>query len=91
MSNRRPYTAPRLVRYESEADCPDRIRDIVRSLRLRFEAPQFEVEPQYFVVVDSDRKYVEVSDMEQRNRANILPSLRIRLQIIQVGNLHQES
>jgi PAS domain S-box-containing protein len=26
------------------------------------EAPQFKVAPQYFAVVDSDRKYVEVSD-----------------------------
>jgi PAS domain S-box-containing protein len=62
MSKKIPYTPPRVVRYESEADYPDRTRDIVQSLRQQLEAPQFKVAPQYFAVVDSDRKYVEVSD-----------------------------
>jgi PAS domain S-box-containing protein len=34
----------------------------VRSLRQELAAPQFEVHPQYFTVVDSDRRYIEVSD-----------------------------
>jgi len=62
MSKRIRYTSPRLVRYESEADYPDWTRKTVQSLRQQFAAPQLEVEPQYLVVVDSDRKYVEVSD-----------------------------
>jgi len=62
MSKKIPYTPPRLVQYESEADYPDRTRDIVQSLRQQLEVPHFTVAPQYFTVVDSDRKYVEVSD-----------------------------
>ena len=34
----------------------------MQALREQFEEPHFEVKPQYFVVVDSDRKYIEVSD-----------------------------
>jgi len=61
MPKRKPYTQPRVIRYESEEEYPDWTRGIVRSLR-RELAPQFEVKPQYVTVVDSDRKYVEVSD-----------------------------
>jgi PAS domain S-box-containing protein len=60
-----PYTAPRVIRYESEAEYPDWTLRIVRSLRQELEAelaPQFEVEPQEIALVDSDGKYVEVSD-----------------------------
>jgi len=62
MSKRKPYTPPRVIRYESEAEYPDWTGDIVLSLRQELEAPQFEVKPHYVTVVDSDRKYVEVSD-----------------------------
>jgi PAS domain S-box-containing protein len=62
VSKRIRYTPPRVVRYESEAEYPDWTREILQSLRQQFVAPQFKVKPQYFVVVDSDRKYVEVSD-----------------------------
>jgi len=48
MSKKIPYTPPRLVEYEPEADCPDRIRDIVQSLRQHLEVPHFKVAPQYF-------------------------------------------
>jgi PAS domain S-box-containing protein len=61
MPERKPYTQPRVTRYETEAEYPDWSRGIVRSLRQELEAP-FEVEPQYVTVVDRDRKYVEVSD-----------------------------
>src|SRR5437762_14347400 len=37
-------------------------RPSFKTLRQELEALQFEVEPQYVTVVDSDRKYVEVSD-----------------------------
>ncbi len=62
MSKRKPYTPPRVIRYESEAAYPARTRRIVKAFRQELEAPQFEVEPQYVTVVDSDRRYVEVSD-----------------------------
>ena len=51
MPKRKPYTPPRVIRYESEAAYPARTRRIA-----------IEVEPQYVTVVDSDRRYVEVSD-----------------------------
>jgi PAS domain S-box-containing protein len=59
---RKPYTPPSYIRYESEEEYPDWTRGIVRSLRQELGTLQFEVEPQYVTVVDSDRKYVEVSD-----------------------------
>ena len=65
MSKRKPYIVPRVIQYESEAAYPDRMKAIAKSLREESErklSPQFKVEPQYIVVVDTDRKYVEVSD-----------------------------
>ncbi len=56
MSKRKPYAQPCVTRYESEAKYPARTRRIVRSLRQELAAPQFEVEPQYVTVVDSDRR-----------------------------------
>ena len=60
--SRKPYTPPRVTRYESETEYPEWARSIVKTLRQELEAPQFEVEPQYVTVVDGDRRYVEVSD-----------------------------
>ncbi len=65
MSKRQPYTPPRVSRYASEAEYPDRTRNTVKSLRQELgppTSPAFDVASQYVVVVDSDRKYVEVSD-----------------------------
>ncbi len=65
MSKRKTYTPPRVIRYQSETQYPEWTRSIVKSLREELEnklSPQFEVEPQYVTVVDSDRRYVEVSD-----------------------------
>jgi PAS domain S-box-containing protein len=65
MSKRQPYTPPRVSRYASEAEYPDRTRNTVKSLRQELgppSSPAFDVASQYVVVVDSDRKYVEVSD-----------------------------
>jgi PAS domain S-box-containing protein len=65
MSKRQPYSPPRVNRYESEAEYPDRTRNTVKSLRQELgppSSPAFDVASQYVVVVDSDRKYVEVSD-----------------------------
>ncbi|HXM99993.1 MAG TPA: PAS domain-containing protein [Candidatus Dormibacteraeota bacterium] len=60
MSEKKPYTRPSFIRYESEAEYPEWTRSIVKTLRQELGAPQ--VEPQYVTVVDSDRNYVEVSD-----------------------------
>ena len=65
MSKRQPYSPPRVSRYASEAEYPDRTRNTVKSLRQELgppSSPAFDVASQYVVVVDSDRKYVEVSD-----------------------------
>ena len=62
MSKRKPYAPPSVLSYESETEYPGWTRRIVKTLRQELEALQFEVEPQYVTVVDSDRKYVEVSD-----------------------------
>ena len=62
MSKTKPYTPPRVIRYESEAEYPDLTKGVVRSLRQELEPLQFKVKPQYVTVVDGDRKYVEVSD-----------------------------
>ena len=62
MSKRKSYTPPRVIRYESKAEDPERTRSIVKTLRQELGVLQFEVEPQYVTVVDSDRRYVEVSD-----------------------------
>ena len=62
MSKRKPYAPPSVLSYESETEYPGWARSIVKTLRQELEALQFEVEPQYVTVVDSERKYVEVSD-----------------------------
>jgi PAS domain S-box-containing protein len=65
MSKRQSYTPPRVNRYESEAEYPDWTRNTVRSLRQELgpqSSPAFDVVSHYVVVVDSDRKYVQVSD-----------------------------
>jgi len=62
MPKRKTYAQPRVIRYESEAEYPEWARSIVKTLRQELEVPQFEVKPQYVTVVDSDRRYVEVSD-----------------------------
>ena len=62
MPKRKPYTPPRVIRYESEAAYPARTRRSVKALRQELEVLQFEVKPQYVTVVDRDRRYVEVSD-----------------------------
>ena len=62
MSKRKRYARPSFIRHESETEYPERTRSIVKTLRQELKDPQFEVKPQYVTVVDSDRRYVEVSD-----------------------------
>lgn len=65
MSNARPYIPPHLIRYKSDADCPDWARDAVKSICQELQsktAPLCEVKPQFITVVDTDGKFVQVSD-----------------------------
>jgi PAS domain S-box-containing protein len=65
MSNGKPYKPPRFIRYESKADYPDWVRDSVESMREELGAnsfSSFEVKPEFVTVVDSDRRFVQVSD-----------------------------
>jgi len=65
MSTGKPYKPPRFIRYESEADYPGWVRDAIESMRGEFGANPFsscEVKPEFVTVVDSDRRFVQVSD-----------------------------
>jgi|HubBroStandDraft_1064217.scaffolds.fasta_scaffold01108_15 PAS domain S-box-containing protein len=65
MSNGKPYKPPRFLRYESEADYPDLVRDAVKSIREEFGANPLAscaVKPEFVTIVDSDRRFVQVSD-----------------------------
>ncbi|MFZ0885004.1 MAG: PAS domain S-box protein [Candidatus Acidiferrales bacterium] len=65
MSNAKPYIPPHLIRYKSDADCPDWARDAVKSIRQELQSktsPLCEVKSEFITVVDSDRKFVEVSE-----------------------------
>jgi len=65
MSKPKPYIPPHVNRHESQADCPDRTRDAVKSMRQELESsasPRCEVKPEFITVVDSDRKFVQVSE-----------------------------
>jgi PAS domain S-box-containing protein len=65
MSALKPYKPPRVLRYESEAEYPEWTRNSVKSLGKEWELSlpsQCDVRAEYITVVDSDRRYVEVSD-----------------------------
>lgn len=65
MSNARPYIPPHLIRYKSDADCPDWARDAIKSMRQESQSrtsPRLQVKPEFITVVDSDRKFVQVSE-----------------------------
>jgi PAS domain S-box-containing protein len=65
MSTGKAYIPPRFNRYHSEADCPEWVRDAVKSIRQELESNPshgFVVKPEFVTVVDSGRKFVEVSD-----------------------------
>jgi hypothetical protein len=61
MSKRTPYIPPHLIHYASEADCPDWLRDAVKSMRQELQSrtsprPRLEVKPEFITVVDGDKK-----------------------------------
>ncbi len=65
MSTGKAYIPPRFNRYHSEADCPEWVRDAVKSVHQELESDPssgFVVNSEFVTVVDSDRKFVEVSD-----------------------------
>jgi len=65
MSNGKPYKPPRFIRYESEADYPEWARVAVKLMREGNGANSSslcEVKPEFVTVVDSDRRFVQVSD-----------------------------
>ncbi len=65
MPNGKRYKPPRFVRYESEADYPGWARDAVKSMRQEMAAnssDSCEVKPEFVTVVDSERRFVQVSD-----------------------------
>jgi PAS domain S-box-containing protein len=67
MSKRTPYIPPHLIHYASEADCPDWLRDAVKSMRQELQSrtsprPRLEVKPEFITVVDGDRRFVQVSE-----------------------------
>jgi PAS domain-containing protein len=55
------YAPPSLYRYERQADYLGWTKSIVKSPRQDL-SPQFGVKREHITVVDTDRKYVEVSD-----------------------------
>ena len=63
MSGGKPYIPPDSDRYDSEADYPDRVRDSVESMRQKLNiTPPSKVKPEFITLVNSDRKFVEVSE-----------------------------
>jgi PAS domain S-box-containing protein len=67
MSKRTPYIPPHLIHYASEADCPDWLRDAVKSMRQELQSrtsprPRLEVKPEFITLVDGDRRFVQVSE-----------------------------
>jgi PAS domain S-box-containing protein len=65
MSKGRPYVPPHFIRHESETACPDWARSTVKSIREQLEAnssSSCEVTPEFVTIVDSDRRFVQVSD-----------------------------
>jgi PAS domain S-box-containing protein len=65
MSKKKPYVPPSVTHYDSPAEYPDRVRKLLQSPYsdpATTPASQSKVKPDYTTVVDSDRRYVEVSD-----------------------------
>jgi PAS domain S-box-containing protein len=60
---KKPYDYPKLIRYESDDEIPSSFRSFAQSFRKGAQAKYgAQVAPDYTVVIDADRKYVEVSD-----------------------------
>jgi PAS domain S-box-containing protein len=64
MAEDTPYIPPHFLRYKSQADCPQRVRDTIKSILQEKESTtaRYKVKPEFITVVNSDRKFVEVSE-----------------------------
>jgi hypothetical protein len=62
----KPYEPPRFTRHDSKTKYPDWTKNAVQSIReeLVKSSPLSGEAPEYVTVVDSDRKYIEVSVSE---------------------------
>ena len=65
MSPKKPYIPPRVVRHDSDAEFPERKRDLIRAL---YREPNSDASlpavasSDYRTIVDLDRRYIHVSD-----------------------------
>jgi PAS domain S-box-containing protein len=65
VSEDKPRTPPRTIRYGSEREHPEWAKKLAKALGQELgnpEIPRTPVEPKYLMVVDIDRRLVEVSD-----------------------------
>jgi PAS domain-containing protein len=65
VSEDKPRTPPRTIRYGSEREHPEWAKKLAKALGQELgnpEIPRTRVEPKYLMVVDIDRRFVEVSD-----------------------------
>jgi PAS domain S-box-containing protein len=61
MAKKKPYAPPKLSRYESRSGTPIQLRRAAEELRSE-AGFGLEVAPDYTTVVDTNRRYIEVSD-----------------------------
>ena len=64
MPKKKPYAPPKLSHYDSQREVPSNLRSAAEALRNEAEGRRFplQVAPDYTTVVDTDRRYIEVSD-----------------------------
>jgi PAS domain S-box-containing protein len=63
MGKKVPYNPPKLIKYDRPDEVPNELRSAVEALRKQAE-PQFSlhVAPDYTTVVDTEHRYIQVSD-----------------------------
>ena len=60
---KKPYAAPKLSRYDSTREIPSHLRSAAETFRNEAEGRfPLQVAPDYTTVVDTERRYIEVSD-----------------------------
>jgi PAS domain S-box-containing protein len=65
MTRKNAYSKPRIYRHDAETEHPSWIRDAVNSIRKEFDLPlsqESKKATNFVTLVDTDRRYVEVSD-----------------------------
>ena len=63
IGKRKPYVAPKAIRYETDHEVPSQLRSVAQEVRDEM-MEQFgpTVQADYTTLVDGDRRYIEVSD-----------------------------